>query len=186
LFLIEDLFFLLGIVVRTTRADPRHHRKHVHHRHQQFDDADERSYKDTSNSSPMINGETKPTPPMIDVNLITDLLIQHSQTTGFEKSLEMLTQTLRQLTDPNVVSAISTPTTNSSQTSSQISQSSTFENLLMKRLQPPVAPQVWFNPTTPQTFSSTVPPYFPPSSQRSSSNAPVDFHSQQQYQNQRN
>ena len=37
---------------------------------------------------------------MIDVNVITELLIQHSQSTGFEKSLEMLTQTLRQLTDP--------------------------------------------------------------------------------------
>jgi len=79
-------------IVRTTRADPRHHRKHVHNRHQSsqqqqqqnFDDADERSYKDNSNSSPLINGENKTTP-MIDVNIITDLLIQHSQSTGFEK-----------------------------------------------------------------------------------------------------
>jgi hypothetical protein len=128
---------------------------------------------------------------MIDVNLITDLLIQHSQTTGFEKSLEMLTQTLRQLTDPNVASAI--PTTSSSQPSSQISQSSTFENLLLKRLQPPqpvlpppVAPQVWFNPATSQTFSSNVPSYYTPSGQRPSPNASIDYHSQQQYQNQRN
>jgi hypothetical protein len=124
---------------------------------------------------------------MIDVNLITDLLIQHSQSTGFEKSLEMLTQTLRQLTDPNVPSAI--PTTTSSQSSSQLSQSNPFDNLLMKRLQPPipppVVPQVWFNSTAPQTFSSTVPPFFSPSSQRPP-NVPVDFHSQQQYQNQRN
>jgi hypothetical protein len=95
--------FILILVVRTTRADPRHHRKHIHHRHQSsqqhFDDADERSHKDNSNSSPLINGENKSqsqTTPMIDVNLITDLLIQHSQSTGFEKSLEMLTQTLRQ------------------------------------------------------------------------------------------
>jgi hypothetical protein len=184
------VFFLL--VVRTTRADPRHNRKHVHHRHQSsssqqhFDDADERSYKDNSNSSPLINGENKTTSqvPMIDVNLITDLLIQHSQSTGFEKSLEMLTQTLRQLTDPNVSQ------TTSSQPSSQISQSNPFENLLMKRLQPPipppVAPQVWFNSTTPQSFPSSVPPFFPSSGQRPP-NAPVDFHSQQQqYQNQRN
>jgi len=187
-------------IVRTTRADPRHHRKHVHHRHQSaqqhFDDADERSYKDNSNASPLINGENKPisqTTPMIDVNLITDLLIQHSQSTGFEKSLEMLTQTLRQLTDPNAPSAIPTTAT-SSQPSSQISQTNPFENLIMKRLQPPipppvlpppVAPQVWFNSTAPQTFSSTVPPFFPPSGQRPS-NTPVDFHSQQQYQNQRN
>jgi hypothetical protein len=188
LFFFEDFFIF--IVVRTTRADPRHHRKHVHHRHQQFDDADERSYKDNSNSSPIVNGENKSTAPMIDVNLITDLLIQHSQTTGFEKSLEMLTQTLRQLTDPNVVSTIPTTAT-SSQPSSQISQSNTFENLLMKRLQPPVlpppvGPQVWFNPTNPQTFSSSVPPYYPPSGQRPPPNASVDFHSQQQYQNQRN
>jgi hypothetical protein len=64
----------------------------------------------------------------------------------------------------------------------------------MKRLQPPippaglpptVAPQVWFNSTTPQTFPSSVPPFFPSSSQRPS-NSTVDFHSQQQYQNQRN
>ncbi len=57
---------LFLIVVRTTRADPRHHRKHVHHRHQSsqqqhFDDADERSHKDNSNSSPLINGDTKTT-----------------------------------------------------------------------------------------------------------------------------
>jgi len=131
---------------------------------------------------------------MIDVNLITDLLIQHSQSTGFEKSLEMLTQTLRQLTDPNVPQAISTTTipttTTSSQQSNQLSQANPFENLLMKRLQPPipppVAPQVWFNSTTPQSFPSSVPPFFPPSSQRPP-NVSVDFHSQQQqYQNQRN
>jgi hypothetical protein len=128
---------------------------------------------------------------MIDVNLITDLLIQHSQSTGFEKSLEMLTQTLRQLTDPN---ALPTTATTSSQPSSQLSQPNPFENLLMKRLQPPipppglppsVAPQVWFNSSTPQTFPSSVPPFFLPSGQRTP-NTPVDFHSQQQYQNQRN
>jgi hypothetical protein len=128
---------------------------------------------------------------MIDVNLITDLLIQHSQSTGFEKSLEMLTQTLRQLTDPNIAPAVAT----SSQQASQLSQSNPFENLLMKRLQPPipptvlsppvVAPQVWFNSPTPQTFPSVVPPFFPSSGQRPS-NTSVDFHSQQQYQNQRN
>jgi hypothetical protein len=126
---------------------------------------------------------------MIDVNLITDLLIQHSQSTGFEKSLEMLTQTLRQLTDPNVPS-----TTTSSQPSSQLSQSNPFENLLMKRLQPSIPPPVlpptiaspvWFNSTTPQTFPSSVPPFFSPSGQRPP-NASIDFHSQQQYQNQRN
>ncbi len=123
---------------------------------------------------------------MIDVNLITDLLIQHSQSTGFEKSLEMLTQTLRQLTDPNVATA-----STSSQPISQLSQSNPFDNLLMKRLQPTVlsppvvAPQVWFNSPTPQTFPSVVPPFFPSSGQRPS-NTSVDFHSQQQYQNQRN
>jgi hypothetical protein len=123
---------------------------------------------------------------MIDVNLITDLLIQHSQSTGFEKSLEMLTQTLRQLTDPNVATA-----STSSQQASQLSQSNPFDNLLMKRLQPTVlsppvvAPQVWFNSPTPQTFPSVVPPFFPSSGQRPS-NTSVDFHSQQQYQNQRN
>lgn len=125
---------------------------------------------------------------MIDVNLITDLLIQHSQSTGFEKSLEMLTQTLRQLTDPNLPPSIPTPTANS-QSSNQLSQSNPFENLLMKRLQPPIpppgAPQVWYNPTNPQSFSSSVPSFFPPSGQRST-NTSVDFHSQQQYQNQRN
>ncbi|CAF4494296.1 unnamed protein product, partial [Rotaria magnacalcarata] len=44
-------------IVRTTRADPRHNRKHAHHRHQSsqqyFDDADERSNKDNSNLSPL-------------------------------------------------------------------------------------------------------------------------------------
>jgi hypothetical protein len=123
---------------------------------------------------------------MIDVNLITDLLIQHSQSTGFEKSLEMLTQTLRQLTDPNVSQ------TTSSQPSSQISQSNPFENLLMKRLQPSIPPPVlpptvaspvWFNSTTPQTFPSAVPSFYSPSGQRPS-NSSIDFHSQQQYQNQ--
>jgi hypothetical protein len=64
------------------------------------------------------------------VNLITDLLIQHSQSTGFEKSLEMLTHTLRQLTESN------TSTTNSSQSSSN-----SLENLLIKRLQSSVQPQ---------------------------------------------
>lgn len=180
--------------MRTTRADPRHHRKHVHHRHQQqFDDADERSHKDHSNSSPMINGENPSSSqgtPMIDVNLITDLLIQHSQSTGFEKSLEMLTQTLRQLTDPNVSSAIST----SIQPSNQISSSNPFESLLMKRLQPSVppppavAPQVWFNSTTPPTYSPSAPPFYSPSGQRST-NPSVDYHPQQQqqhYSNQRN
>lgn len=179
----------LDLVVRTTRADPRHHRKHVHHRHQQqFDDADERSHKDHSSSSPMINGENQNTSqgtPMIDVNLITDLLIQHSQSTGFEKSLEMLTQTLRQLTDPNLPSGIST-----TQPSNQISQSNPFENLLMKRLQPAsvVTPPVWFNSTTPPTYSPSVPSYFSSSGQQSATSS-VDYHSQQQqqhYSNQRN
>ncbi len=50
------------IVVRTTRADPRHHRKHRHQTSEpHFDDADERSHKDHLNSSPLINGETKTT-----------------------------------------------------------------------------------------------------------------------------
>ncbi|CAF0787158.1 unnamed protein product [Adineta ricciae] len=182
-------------IVRTTRVDPRHHRKHTSHRHQssqqQFDDADERSHKSNSISSPIVNGESKPTSqptPMIDVNLITDLLIQHSQSTGFEKSLEMLTQTLRQLTDSNPA-ALPTPT--STATSSQLIQSNPFENLLMKRLQPavpqpvlapPVVPQIWFNPNTPQATypAAAVPPFFPPS------NPSMDFHSQQQYPNQRN
>ncbi|UJR23316.1 hypothetical protein I4U23_026330 [Adineta vaga] len=184
-------------IVRTTRADPRHHRKHTSHRHQsshqQFDDADERSHKDKSNLSPLVNGDansTSQSAPMIDVNLITDLLIQHSQSTGFEKSLEMLTQTLRQLTDPNTVTLPTPMTTSSaSQSSNQLNSSNPFENLLMKRLQPtipppvllpPVAPQVWFNPTTSQSYSPTVPPFYPPS------NPSMDFHSQQQYQNQRN
>lgn len=127
---------------------------------------------------------------MIDVNLITDLLIQHSQSTGFEKSLEMLTQTLRQLTDPNVQTSIPTPISSTSQSSNQLSQTNPFENLLMKRLQPPIPPppvtsQVWFNPTNSQAFSSTVPPYYPPTGQQST-NTSADFHSHQQYQNQRN
>ncbi|CAF4921126.1 unnamed protein product [Rotaria sp. Silwood1] len=192
-------------IVRTTRADPRHHRKHVHHRHQSsqqyFDDADERSNKDNSNLSPLVNGENNTTlqqTPMIDVNLITDLLIQHSQSTGFEKSLEMLTQTLRQLTDPNAIPPTTTTTTTatSSQPSNQLPRTNPFENLLMKRLQPsipqtvlppppPVSSQVWFNSTTPQTFSSSVPPFFPLSGQQPP-NVPMDFHSLQQYQNQRN
>ena len=115
---------------------------------------------------------------MIDVNLITDLLIQHSQSTGFEKSLEMLTQTLRQLTEPNV-----SPTINNS---TQPSQSNPFESLLMKRLQPNVPPQVWFNSPTPSTYSTSVPPFFSPSSQQST-NTSGDYRSQQQhYPNQRN
>ncbi|CAF3792205.1 unnamed protein product [Adineta steineri] len=194
-------------IVRTTRADPRHHRKHILHRHQSsqqhFDDADERSNKDNSNQSPLLNGDNKTTSqqtPMIDVNLITDLLIKHSQSTGFEKSLEMLTQTLRQITDPNVVSIPTTTTapssssTSTSQPSSQYSQSNPFENLLMKRLQPPippsvlptpVVPQVWYNPAAPQTYPTPVPPFYPPTNQHPS-NTSMDYHSQQQYQNQRN
>ena len=90
---------------------------------------------------------------MIDVNLITDLLIQHSQSTGFEKSLEMLTQTLRQLTDPNGAT-----TSSPSQPSNQLAQSNPFENLLMKRLQPPIPPPVlpppvWFNSTASSDIS---------------------------------
>ncbi|CAF1304314.1 unnamed protein product [Rotaria magnacalcarata] len=195
-------------IVRTTRADPRHNRKHAHHRHQSsqqyFDDADERSNKDNSNLSPLVNGDSRTTlqqTPMIDVNLITDLLIQHSQSTGFEKSIEMLTQTLRQLTDPNAISSsaatattTTTITTNSTQQSNQLSQSNPFENLLMKRLQPmipsavlapPVTSQVWFNSTTPQTLPSSMPPFFPLPGQQTT-NVPMDFHSLQQYQNQRN
>lgn len=135
---------------------------------------------------------------MIDVNLITDLLIQHSQSTGFEKSLEMLTQTLRQLTDPNAISSSTTTTattsTTSTQPSNQLPQANPFENLLLKRLQPTIPPtvlpptvtsQVWFNPTTPQTFQSSVPPYFTLPGQQTS-NVPMDLHSLQQYQNQRN
>lgn len=120
---------------------------------------------------------------MIDVNLITDLLIQHSQSTGFEKSLEMLTQTLRQLTEPNAPPAI----TNSTQpTNNQISQSNPFENLIIKGLQPTVSPQVWFNSSTPPAYSPSVPPFFSSSSQ-SSTNTSMDYRSQQQhYPNQRN
>jgi len=188
----ERFFFLIFfLVVRTTRTDPRSNRKQSHNRHQSsqdyFVDADERTQRTNSNSSSITNGETKTTP-MIDVNLITDLLIQHSQSTGFEKSLEMLTQTLKQLTESNAQQ--------STVAASLPSQSANpFESLLMKRLQPPiappvlpppVAPQVWFNTTTPpQTFPASVPPFFPPNNQRST-NTSVDFHSQQQYPNQRN
>lgn len=137
---------------------------------------------------------------MIDVNLITDLLIQHSQSTGFEKSLEMLTQTLRQLTDPNTGSPVPTTATatattaTSSQSSSQLAQSNTFENLLLQRLQPsipptvlptPVTSQVWFNSTAPQTYPSAVPPFFPATTGQQPPNVSMDFHSLQQYQNQR-
>ena len=132
---------------------------------------------------------------MIDVNLITDLLIQHSQSTGFEKSLEMLTQTLQQLTDSNPIPSLtSTTTTSSAHSSSHLPQSNPFGNLLMKNLQPPIPPtvlpppttsHVWFNSTTPQTFQSSVSPFLPPSGQQAP-NAPMNFHSLQQYQNHRN
>lgn len=122
---------------------------------------------------------------MIDVNMITDLLIQHSQSTGFEKSLEMLTQTLRQLTDPNTISLPGAPTASAlSQPASQAAQSNPFENLLMKRLQPPIpppgpppvaAPPMWFNPA-----AAVAPPFYPPA------NPSIDFPSPQQYPNQRN
>ena len=122
---------------------------------------------------------------MIDVNAITELLIQHSQSTGFEKSLEMLTQTLRQLTDANATSA-------SSQSSHQLAPANPLENLLMKRLQAPIGssvvpgpPQVWFNPAAPTAFSSSVPPFFPSPTTTRPPTAPIDYHSQQQYQNQR-
>jgi hypothetical protein len=118
---------------------------------------------------------------MIDVNLITELLIQHSQSTGFEKSIEMLTQTLRHLTEPNTTTSTPPSSSSSSQPSSHMPQSNPFENLLMKRLQPPipppVPPQVWFN--------SSGPPFFPTPVQRPPTTS-IDFHSQQQYQNQRN
>lgn len=135
---------------------------------------------------------------MIDVNLITDLLIQHSQSTGFEKSLEMLTQTLRQLTDPNATTSSSSsttaaPATASIQPSNQLPQSNPFENLLMQRLQPsipqavippPATSQIWFNSTAPQTYPTTVPSFFPSAGQQPSG-VSMDFHSLQQYQNQR-
>ena len=120
---------------------------------------------------------------MIDVNVITELLIQHSQSTGFEKSLEMLTQTLRQLTDPTAG-----PTT-LSQPVNQLTQSNALEDLLMKRLQPPVGssvpPQAWFNAGTPPAFSSSVPPLFSSPGQRPSTSS-IDFHNQHPYHNQRN
>jgi hypothetical protein len=56
------IIFNYLIVVRTTRADPRHHRKHRHQTSEpHFDDADERSHKDNLNSSPSMNGENKNT-----------------------------------------------------------------------------------------------------------------------------
>lgn len=114
---------------------------------------------------------------MIDVNAITELLIQHSQSTGFDKSLEMLTQTLKQLTDPNKAASPAA-------TASSFPQNNPLENLLIKTLQTPIAPpvlppQMWFNP-------NPVPPFFPsPSSQRSNPNS-MDFHPQHQFPNQRN
>lgn len=120
---------------------------------------------------------------MIDVNAITELLIQHSQSTGFDKSLEMLTQTLRQLTDPNV---------------NALPQTNPLENLLMKSLQtppisaPPVLPTpMWFNPTATAaappatTYPSSMPTYFPPQTGQRSNSTSLDFHSQQQFSNQR-
>ena len=117
---------------------------------------------------------------MIDVNAITELLIQHSQSTGFEKSLEMLTQTLRQLTDTNTTSSSvgSLPTPNP------------FDNLLMKRLPnntvpPPTTsnstPQLWFTPPGSTNFSPTVPGYFTTTLAPPTNYQPP----QQQYQNPR-
>jgi hypothetical protein len=141
---------------------------------------------------------------MIDVNAITELLIQHSQSTGFDKSLEMLTQTLRQLTDTNASTATA------SSPSQQLAQTNPFENLLIKRLPtsiptsgltPPNVSQVWYNPAASSTFTHSLPPFFPRplTSQSSSSQSTsasstaqrslstsIDFHSQQQYQNEQN
>lgn len=129
---------------------------------------------------------------MIDVNAITELLIQHSQSTGFEKSLEMLTQTLRHLTDANATGA--------SASSHQLPSANPLENLLMKRLQTPIHPTgvlptaaapAWFNPAAATAaFSSAVPPFYPspPTTAAASTRPPtasLDYHSQQQYQNQR-
>ena len=62
--------------MRTTREDPRYHRKHLRHRHQAsqeyFDDADERSYTDNSNLSPLVNGENK-TISQVKFNKLTNL-----------------------------------------------------------------------------------------------------------------
>ena len=193
------------LVVRTTQADPRHHRKHNHTRHSShFDDADERPHQDPSKSSSRSNGDKKSATvnflqrasskkrfslqdtPMIDVNAITELLIQHSQSTGFDKSLEMLTQTLRQLTDPNASAAAAAAP-------NALLPANPLENLLMKSLQtPPIAAPVlptpmWFNPSAPSTYPSSVPSYFTPQTGQRSNSSTMDFHSQQQqYQNQRN
>lgn len=121
---------------------------------------------------------------MIDVNTITELLIQHSQSTGFEKSLEMLTQTLRQLTDANSAS---------SQTNSTLPSANPFDNLLIKRLQTPIvqtsisttgnaATPVWFNPTASATYSAQIPTFF----QTNPAPTSINFSPQQKYQNPRN